>query len=441
MTETVKGVKKSAKLHTKILYGLLTGAVLGILANTQLGGKHLLVEWVNHFVAGPLGQIFLRLLFMIVMPLVFSSMALGVAGLGDLRRVGRVGGKTVAYFVVTTLLAAVMALVFVSVIKPGSGLDPAVKSELMAAYATDASAKITTSQAGNFGVETFVGIVTRNPVKSAVDGDMLGVIFFSLMFGAALTLIPAAKAKPMIDLLEALNSAVIAIVGMAMKLAPLGVAALIFGVTSRFGFALLKPLGGYMLLVLGALLFHAGFTMSLILRFVVGVSPALFFSRVRSTMVTAFSTSSSSATLPTALAAAEQGLGVPPQIAGFVMPLGATICMNGTSIFEGITVLFLCQVFGIALTLGQMVVVLFMVVITAVGAAGVPGGSIPLLVGILAMFGVPGEGIALILGVDRILDMSRTTVNVYGDFTAAAFVAKSEKLWKPSMIPAEARQL
>lgn len=434
MSEPIGG-KSGMKLHTRILVGLLAGGALGILANMQLGARHPVVEWLNHYVAGPAGQVFLRMLFMIVMPLVFSSIALGVAGLGDLRRVGRVGGKAVGYFLVTTFLAAATGLLFVNVIKPGSALDPAVKSELMAAYAGDASGKMAGAQDGGFGVHTFVNIVTRNPVRSAAEGDMLGVIFFGLVFGAALTLIPPARAKPMTDLLESLNAVVIAIVGMAMRLAPYGVTALIFGVTSRFGFALLVPLGGYVLVVLGALLFHAAVNLSLVLRLAVGISPALFFDRARSAVVTAFSTSSSSATLPTALAAAEQGLGVPPKIAGFVLPLGSTMCMNGTSIFEGITAIFLCQVFGIDLSLGQMAVLVVMAVITAVGAAGVPGGSIPLLVGILVMFGVPGEGIAIILGVDRILDMSRSAVNVYGDLTAVAFVAKSEKLWNASMVP------
>lgn len=423
-------------LHTLILCGLAIGASLGIISNMLLGGRHPLVEWVNHYVAGPVGQVFLRMLFMIVMPLVFASIALGVAGLGDIRRLGRVGGKTLGYFLATTLLAAATGLVFVNVLKPGSAMRPAVKAELMAAYADDASAKVATSREGGFGVNTFVNIVTRNPVKSAAEGDMLGVIFFGIVFGAALTLIPAEKARPMIDLLDSLNAAVIAIVGMAMRLAPYGVAALIFGVTSRFGFALLLPLGGYVLVVLGALLFHGAVNMSLVLRLAVGVSPMLFLGRARSALVTAFSTSSSSATLPTTLNAAEQGLGIPPNIAGFVVPLGSTVCMNGTSIFEGITAIFLCQVFGIDLTLGQMGVIVVMAVITAVGAAGVPGGSIPLLVGITAMFGVPGEGIAIILGLDRIMDMSRTAVNVYGDITAAAWVAKTEKLWTPAMIPA-----
>jgi len=230
---------------------------------------------------------------------------------------------------------------------------------------------------------------------------------------------------------------VIKIVEMAMRLAPYGVTALIFGVTSRFGFDLLKPLAAYVIVVLGALLLHVVINVSAIIRFVVGMSPVLFFARIRSALVTAFSTSSSSATLPTALATAEQNLGIPAKIAGFVLPLGSTMCMNGTALFEGITVIFLCQVFGIDLSIGQMIVVMVMSVITAVGAAGVPGGSIPLLVGILTMFGVPGEGIALILGVDRILDMSRTTVNVCGDLSATAFVAKSEGVWNASMVPAE----
>ena len=234
---------------------------------------------------------------------------------------------------------------------------------------------------------------------------------------------------------SALNEIVIKIVEIAMKLAPYGVAGLIFGVTSRFGYALLKPLGSYILVVVGALLIHVVVTISLIVRFGVGMSPMLFFNRIRASIVTAFSTSSSSATLPTNLAVAEQNLGVPPRIAGFVLPLGATMCMNGTSLFEGVTVLFLSQVFGLHLSLGSMIVVMVMVVITAVGAAGVPGGSLPLLIGVMVMFGIPAEGIAIILGVDRILDMSRTTVNVIGDMSAAAWIAKTEGVWSAAQVP------
>jgi DAACS family dicarboxylate/amino acid:cation (Na+ or H+) symporter len=424
------------KLHNKILLGLLIGATLGVLANQTLGGKHPLVEGVNHYVAGPIGQIFLRMLFMIVVPLVFASISLGVAGLGDIRHVGRVGGKAIGYFFGSTAIAAVLGLILVSIVRPGARLDPAVRAELIQTYATDATSNVEAAATSTFGIETLVNVVTRNPVKSAVDLDLLGLIFFALMVGAALTMISREKSQPVIAVLEGIEAVVIKIVEVAMRLAPYGVTALIFGVTSRFGFYLLKPLASYILVVLTALLLHVAINISAIIRFGVGMSPLLFFSRIRPALVTAFSTSSSSATLPTALATAEMNLGIPSKIAGFVLPLGSTMCMNGTALFEGITVIFLCQVFGVELNLGQMVAVMVMSVITAVGAAGVPGGSIPLLVGILTMFGVPGEGIALILGVDRILDMTRTMVNVCGDLSATAFVARSERVWDASMVPA-----
>jgi dicarboxylate/amino acid:cation (Na+ or H+) symporter, DAACS family len=436
MAESIGNTGKGMKLHTKILLGLLIGAAIGITANQTLGGAHPFVAGINKYLAGPVGQVFLRLLFMVVIPLVFASISLGVAGLGDIRRVGRVGAKAIVYFLLSTALAATLGLIIVSIIRPGEQLDPAVRQELLQTYATDATSRVQAAATQNFGIETLVGIVTRNPVKSAADLDMLGVIFFGIMFGAALTLITKEKAKPMIGFLEALEGVVVKIVEMAMRLAPYGVAALIFGVTSRFGFHLLKPLAAYVAAVLGALLLHMFVNISAIVRFLIGMSPRKFFSRIRSALVTAFSTSSSNATLPTALATAEQNLGVPPQIAGFVLPLGSTMCMNGTALFEGMTVIFLCQVFGIQLGLGQMIVVMVMAVLTAVGAAGVPGGSIPLLVGILTMFGVPAEGIAIVLGVDRILDMTRTMVNVCGDLTATTFVARSERLWDASMVPA-----
>jgi dicarboxylate/amino acid:cation (Na+ or H+) symporter, DAACS family len=435
MSESIQTPAGEMPLHTKILLGLLVGAVVGIGANLSVGGDAPAVTWVNTYLAGPVGQVFLRMLFMIVMPLVFASIALGVAGLGDVRKVGRVGGKAIAYFLGSTALAATLGLAIVSVVKPGVGLDPAVKQELMANFAEDAGAKVEQQQTGQFGIQTFVNIVTRNPIKSAADGDMLGVIFFALVFGAALTLIEPSTAKPMVDVLTALNEVVVRIVNMAMRIAPYGVAGLIFGVTSKFGFALLKPLSVYVLTVLVALFLHMAITIGAILRFYAGLSPLTYLRAIRAALVTAVSTSSSAATLPTAIEVASTNLGVPRQVAGFVLPIGTTMCMNGTSLFEGITVIFLCQVFGVDLSLVQMIVVMAMAVITAVGAAGVPGGSIPLLVGILALFGVPGEGIAIILGVDRILDMSRTVTNVYGDIAATVVVGKSEGVWDASMVP------
>jgi DAACS family dicarboxylate/amino acid:cation (Na+ or H+) symporter len=241
----------------------------------------------------------------------------------------------------------------------------------------------------------------------------------------------------MIDWLAALEQVVIKIVEMAMRLAPIGVAALIFGVTSRFGWALLQPLGVYVATVLGSLALHVFVTIALILLLVIGINPIVFFKRIGEAILTAFSTSSSAATLPTNIRVSTQNLGVPRHIAGFVLPIGTTMCMNGTALFEGITVLFLAQVFGVVLSIPQMIAVVVMCVLTAVGAAGVPGGSIPLLVGVLMMFNVPGEAIALVLGIDRILDMSRTTVNVIGDQTATLFVAKMEGVWSPASLPPE----
>ncbi len=424
-------------LHSKILLGLALGAVLGVAANLGLGPDHWLVTGLDHYLAGPLGQVFLRMLSMVVMPLVFASIALGVAGVGDVRRLGRMGARTLAFFLGSTALATGLGLVLVQLVQPGTHISPAIREQLLADYATGAADKIVLAHKAEFGVETLVGIVTRNPIKSAVDGDMLGIIFFGLVFGAALTMIRRDRAQAMTTWLEALGDIVTTVIDFAMRIAPYGVAGLIYGVTSRFGFALLAPLGVYVGLVLAALLLHAALTMSILIRVLVGLPPLLFFRRIRAALVTAFSTSSSSATLPTNLRVGEQSLGLPANVCGFVYPLGATMCMNGTALFEGITVIFLCQVFGITLDVGQMAVVMGMAVLTSIGAAAVPGGSIPLMVGMLAMFGVPPEGIAVILGVDRILDMARTAVNVLGDHTAAAFIARSEGLWQPHMLPAE----
>jgi DAACS family dicarboxylate/amino acid:cation (Na+ or H+) symporter len=243
MTEPVGGTGQGMKLHTKILLGLILGGIAGLVANVGLGSTDPFVTGVNTYLAQPVGQIFLNLLFMIVIPLVFASISLGVAGLGDLRVAGRVGGTAIGYFLVTTALSATLGLVLVRVVRPGSGLSAAVRAELLHTYAGDAAAKVQAAATSTFGIQTLVNVVTRNPVKSAVDLDLLGVIFFSLIFGAAITMIRADRAKTMIAWLEALNDIVIKIVEIAMRLAPYGVAGLIFGVTSRFGLALLKPLG------------------------------------------------------------------------------------------------------------------------------------------------------------------------------------------------------
>jgi DAACS family dicarboxylate/amino acid:cation (Na+ or H+) symporter len=440
MSESIGNTGKGMKLHTKILIGLGIGMVAGIATNLTVGSDHPAVVAINYYIAGPVGQIFLRLLFMIVMPLVFASIALGVAGLGDIRKVGRVGGKAVGYFFVTTAMAATLGLVVVNATRPWEQVAPETTAALMERFQSDASSRVEAAETtAKFGPDTFVNIVPRNPIDAAARTDLLGIIFFGLMFGAALTLIAPERARPMIEWLEVLNEVVIKIIGFAMMLAPYGVAGLIFVMTSTFGFDLLYAVASYVVTVLLALLMHVFITLFIIIRVFIGMSPFTFLSRIRAALVTAFSTSSSSATLPTALDVAEKQLGIPRRIAGFVLPIGSTMCMNGTAIFEGITVIFLAEVFGVSLTIPQMAIVMIMSVITAIGAAGVPGGSIPLLVGILTMFGVPGEGIAIVLGIDRILDMSRTTVNVCSDLTAAAFVARSEGAWRPAELPEQAQ--
>jgi DAACS family dicarboxylate/amino acid:cation (Na+ or H+) symporter len=423
------------KLHTKIVLGLVLGATAGVAANRFAAGAAWVV-WIGDNVAGPVGQIFLRMLLMTVVPLVFASITLGVAGLGDIRKIGRVGGRTLLYFLLTTSVSATLGLVLVNVFRPGEGLSDALREQLMATYRSQAEG-MQAAGTTKFGVDLFVNIVPRNPVAAAAGLDMLGVIFFSIVFGAALTLIPEEKARPVLRVVDGLGAAVVKIIDIAMRLAPYGVFGLIFVVTSRFGWDLLGQLLKYVLVVVGGLALFAAGGLSSFVRLFAGLSPRVFWRQAWTTVVTGFSTSSSNATLPTNIAVAERDLRIPPRIAGFVLPLGATMNMNGTSLYEGVTVLFLAQVFGVDLSLGQQIIVVVLSIVTAIGAAGVPGGSLPLIMVVLATVGVPPEAIAVILGVDRILDMSRTTLNVTGDLTAAAYVARTEAGWDPRSVETE----
>lgn len=422
-------------LHTRILLGLAVGAVAGIGSNVLWSG-HPRLDWVVDNVAQPVGQVFLRMLFMVVVPLIFTSLALGVAGLGDLRRLGRIGGRTLAFFLATTALAAVIGLTVSNVVRPGDAIDPAVREALLVEFGGAASDRL--ESGGAFGVQTFVSIVPRNPVDAAARGDMLAVIFFTLLFGVAVTRLRADARSTLMRGLDAAGQAVTEMIGFAMKLAPWGVAGLIFAVTARFGFDVLASLGLYVVAVLAALALHQFGVIALLVRWLTGMRPGEFYRRARTLMVTAFSTSSSNATLPTTIRTAEEGFGVPREVAGFVLPLGATMNMNGTALFEGMTVLFLAQAFGLELSLGSQAVVVAMTVLTAVGAAGVPGGSIPLMAMILTMVGIPAEGIALVLGVDRILDMARTVPNVTGDLLTSLVIARGEGVWPPATAPAVA---
>lgn len=338
----------------------------------------------------------------------------------------RSAARNCCYFLLTTCVAVLIGLLLVNLIKPGIGLPPEVKTRLAELYSGQTRQSIEAAEKTTFGIQTFIEIIPKNPIAAASKGDMLAVIFFALMFGIALTRLPAIRSGPVLSLLTGVSEAMVGIIEIAMRFAPIGVGALTFSVTSRFGFDLLLKLGLYVLTVIGGLAIVQFGLFSLLVWRLGGMSPRAFFQAAESAMLTAFSTSSSSATLPTTLNVAEKELGIQKEIAGFVVPLGATMNMNGTAVFEGVTVLFLAQVFGVPLSLGNQLVVLIMTVLMAVGTAGVPGGTIPLMILILSTVGVPGEGIALIMGVDRFLDMCRTTVNVTGDLTAAVCVARTE---------------
>jgi dicarboxylate/amino acid:cation (Na+ or H+) symporter, DAACS family len=429
------------KLHTKIALGLGLGAASGLAANVWAGHAPWLGWLVTHWVAPAaqiMGQVFMRLLLMTVVPLVFTSITLGVAQLGDIRKVGRVGARALAYFLVSTVISATIGIVLVNLVHPGAGVPAAVRDQILEAY----RGQVAGLQAGGttkFGIDLFVNIVPRNPIQAAANLDMLGVIFFSLVFGAALTLIPAEKTRTLVGVLDAVGDAIIKIIGMAMHLAPFGVFGLIFGVTWLLGWDILQKLLGYVLLVLAGLLIHGVVSLSLLVRFLGGLNPLIFWRRIGPSIVTAFSTSSSNATLPTNIAVAERDLRIPPRIAGFVLPLGSTMCHNGTALYEGVTVLFLAQLFGVNLTLGQQVIAIVLSVITAVGTAGVPGGSLPLLMVVCAAVGVPPELVGVVYGVERILDMTRTTLNVVGDLTAAVYVARTESDWDPGSVSADVK--
>ena len=411
-------------LHNRILIGLVLGAAVGVSVNLAVGMTPP-VAWIVTNVAEPLGRVWLNALIMVVIPLVLSTLALGVAGLGDVSRLGRIGLVTLLSFLTLTTCAVILGLTLVNTVQPGANLDPTLREELMATYGGQSEQVMGLAQ-GALGINTFVNFVPRNPVQAMANGEMLAVIVFALFIGIALTTIPRETAQPLLAVLESVAAVTIRIIEIVMNLAPYAVFFLIFAVTTRFGLGLLASLATYVLTVIGGLGIFSVLVYSVILSMVARRNPLTFFRQTKIVAVTAFSTSSSNATLPTTLRVTEEELKVPREIAGFVIPLGATVNMNGTALFEGITVLFIAQVFGQDLTLAQQLVVVLMSVVTAIGTAGVPGGSIPLLMMVLQMVNVPVEGIAIIIGVDRILDMCRTTVNVMGDMVTATVVDRFE---------------
>jgi len=407
-----------------ILAGLILGAGGGVVANLAWGKTAALANIVRYGTE-PAGQMWLRALIMVVIPLVFSRLSLGVAGLGDLHKLGRVGLKTMLFFLMVTTLAAVLGLSMVNLVRPGVGLSPEARKQLLATYHLVENPREALPR-GQFGIQTLINVVPRNPLAAAAQGDMLGVIFFSLAFGVALAMLPSDRTKTLVDVLRGLGDVMMVIIDLVMKLAPYGVFALLFTVTARFGLDLLERLGWYILTVVAGLAIFEFGVYPVLIKVFTGWSPWNFFRRAWPAILTAFSTSSSNATLPTTLEVCEDSLGLPREVCGFVVPLGATMCMNGTALFEGVTVLFIAQVFGINLSLSAQIVVMVTAILMAMGAAGVPSGAIQVLILVLEAVGVPGEGIAMVVGVDRVLDMCRTVVNVTGDMVAATFVARSE---------------
>ena len=400
---------------------MIAGAALGALARLGLPADAL--ETLVSRGTEPAGQIFLRLLFMLVIPLLVSALALGVAGLGDLRRLGRVGAKLLLYTVVVSAVAVGIGVALVNWLEPGRGLAPEVQERLRASLGTGL---VPVPAAGATGRDFLVALVPSNVVKAMVDGDMLAVMFFSLFLGIGLLATRTDAARRFEEGLQGLFDVVMKLLGFVIQLAPYGVACLLFTLTARFGWGVLRELGSYVLVVLVGLAIQQFVVYSISVRWLGGMSPLRFFRGVRTAMLTAFSTASSNATLPTALLVAERELALPAHVSRFVLTLGATANQNGTALFEGVTVLFLAQLFGVELALGQQLVVVGLCILGGIGTAGVPAGSIPVVAMILGIVGVPPEGIGVILGVDRLLDMCRTTINVTGDLAAAVVVARGE---------------
>jgi DAACS family dicarboxylate/amino acid:cation (Na+ or H+) symporter len=435
-------------LHNRILLGLVFGAAAGIAVNAVFGGEDYRVDWIIVQITEPVGELFLRLLLMTVVPLVFSSLVVGVAGIGDLRRLGRIGLKCFAYTVVISAISVGIGLALTNIIRPGERLNPATAEALMSRYGTEAGRQVESANGAQPRASAMMQavqmIVPSNPLSSVASStpSMLHLMFFAVVLAIAITQLPASTTGPLVQVFDAIFAVSAKIIDLIMRIAPYAVACLLFTNTARFGFELLLALGWFVVTVLLGLALHMFGVYSLSLSFLSRISPPEFFRRVKTVMVTAFSTSSSNATLPTALKVSEENLGVPREISTFVLTVGATANQNGTALYEGVTVLFLAQLAGVDLTLGQQVLVAYMAILGGVGTAGVPSGSIPFIIVVLTTVGINPSLIALILGIDRILDMCRTTLNVTGDLTAATYVARSEghALLKPQPVLAVVRE-
>lgn len=371
-----------------------------------------------------LGRLFLAMIKMVVVPLVFFSLILGIASLGDFRKLGRMGGMTLGFFTATTSLALMIGLVLTNLLNPGSLMSADDKAMLLGSF--DAGGVVSNAANSPSLVDQIVAIVPSNPFTALAGGDMLQVIFFATMIGIALTLMPQNKSKPAVEMCDSINEAMVVLVHVAMKLAPIGVGALLFQVVGTTGLSVLLALGAYGLVVILGLLLHICLVYMPVVKFVARLPFLGFLGAIRAALVLAFSTSSSSATLPVTMRAVEDNLDVTNEVSSFVLPIGATVNMDGTALYQGVAAIFIAQIYGIDLSIGDQATIVVSATMASIGAAGVPGAGMLTLAMVLAAVGVPVQGVALVIGVDRVLDMFRTATNVVGDSTATVLVARMQ---------------
>jgi Na+/H+-dicarboxylate symporter len=413
-------------LPTKILLGLLLGAAFGIAAN-RWGWHDFVIDYVK-----PVGTAFVKLITMVVIPLVFASLLVGTASLNDIRKLGRIGIRTAGYYVTTTVIAISLGLVLANMIQPGAGLPEDTKARLLESGTEGMEAQLANALKPSIK-DTLLEIIPSNPIRAFAEGKMLQVIFFALLTGICLTLIPDARSAPVVAFFEGLNDTMIQMIHVIMKTAPYAVFALIAAVTADFGAEILVVLLRYALVVLLGLALHVTVVYSVAIKIFTRTKIKAFFKGIRPAQIIAFSSSSSSATLPITMECAEENLGVPREISSFALPLGATVNMDGTALYQGVAAVFIAQVYGMDLDLGQQLTIVLTATLASIGTAATPGASMATLVIVLKSIGVPVEGIGLILGLDRILDMCRTAVNVTGDASCAMVVAALDgKLGKTS---------
>ncbi|KRG45000.1 sodium:dicarboxylate symporter [Stenotrophomonas pictorum JCM 9942] len=414
----------SMPFHWKIGIGFGIGLLLGLLVHMLSPGASW-VHLVTSYLTTPVSGLFLNLIFMLIVPLIFSALVMGVSEMGDIRALGRIGWKSLAYTIVLSGVAVLIGLVLVNVLKPGAGVDPAVAAQLLAENAERSREIVAGVGAQPKGLEMLLSIVPNNVLAAAADnGKILSLMFFALMLGIGMVLSPAEKVATLRKAIEGLFEISMTLINLVIRLAPYAVACFMFNLAAIFGFGLLVKLGAYVGVVVLALALHMFISYGIAVK-LAGRSPLQFFRQTQEATLMAFSTASSNATLPTAMRVADQ-MGFPRKVSRFVLTVGATANQNGTALFEGVTVIFLAQFFGVDLSIGQQFMVMVVCILGGIGTAGVPSGSLPVVALICAMVGVNPVGIGLILGVNHFLDMCRTALNVTGDLALTTLVARGE---------------